>query len=305
MKKRILLFTLVAGLGSVVFSSYHGGAAISGYDCTGAESAGTGMQANPTGCAASGSGCHATSATTGITVAMELDSAGTPTTYWKAGHTYTVKITGTNTTGNTLPKYGFQIAALKGTTSAATEHDAGTLSGAPAGTHITAAVAPYTYVQLSIAEQSSAIALSGTSFTQSFTWTAPAAGTGSVSFWGAANFVNGNGVQDAGDLWNTTHITATEIVSNAGVASIGNELTVKVYPNPATTSCNLQLLKAEPGTYALQIFSMNGSAVITRLIEVNNAIESASINTSNWASGLYNVVIEKDGNKKSLIIVKQ
>ena len=305
MKKRILLFTLVAGLGSVVLSSYHGGAALSGYDCTGAESAGTGMQANPTGCAASGSGCHSSSATTGITVAIELDSAGTPTTYWKAGHTYTVKITGTNTTGNALPKYGFQIAALKGTTSLATEQNGGTLSAAPAGTHIAAAVAPYTYVQLTIAEQSSAITLSGTSFTQTFTWTPPAAGTGSVSFWGAANFVNGNTIQDAGDLWNTTHITATEIVSNAGVTNIGSELTIKAFPNPVTTNFSLQLLNAEPGNYTLQIFNMNGSMVTSQPIEINNAIMAASINTNNWPAGLYNVVVEKDGNKKCLIVAKQ
>ncbi len=304
MKKKIILFTLVAGMCYVGFSSYKAGAARIGYDCTGAESAGTGTYINPTGCSNMGSGgCHASSATAGITVAVELDSAGTPTTYWKAGNTYTVKITGTNTTGNSLPRYGFQIAVLKGITLIDTVSDGGTLSGAPTGTRISPPVA--TYSRLTCGEQSAPITVSGTSFTQTFTWTPPVAGTGSVSIWGVANFVNGNGNNDGGDLWNTAHVNITEIVSNASVEAIGNDVSISALPNPATNNFNLQLNNALPGSYSLQIFNMNGSVITSQIIDVNSAIESASINTSNWSAGLYNVVIEKDGSRKSLIVVKQ
>ena len=185
MKKKILLFTLCGSIAVIGFSSYHAGAARNGYDCTGAESAGTGSFANPTGCYAGG-GCHSSAATSTISVAIEMDSTGgVPTTMYKPGNTYTVKITGTATSGS-FPKYGFQLNALKGTASTTSNADAGTwtTTGLPTNTQCTA---PGSYTQLTVMEQSTAIALSGSSFTQTFTWTAPAAGTGTISFWGAAN----------------------------------------------------------------------------------------------------------------------
>ena len=284
MKKRFLLLTAIAGMGYLVFSSASAGPARAGYDCTGAESAGTGSFANPTGCM-SGGGCHGSAATGTITVALELDSAGVATTHYRPGKTYTIKITGTNGTGTT------------------TESDAGTWSSSvPASTHVQA---PGTYTQLTVAEHSSAISVSGTSFTQSFTWTAPTSNVGSISFWGAANFVNGNTNADAGDKWNTNHIQIDIWPSTLSVADISSEFTVNAFPNPATTNLNLQLANAQPGTYTVQVFSMNGSLVAAQNMEVNSASQPTNINTSNWATGLYNVVIEKDGSRKSLMVVRQ
>jgi hypothetical protein len=102
MKKQVLIITVCAGLGALMFSSYGAGPASNGYDCTGAETAGS--LGNFTGCS-SGGGCHKNSVTTTVGVALELDSAGVPVTRYKAGMTYTVKLTGTNGTGNTFAKH--------------------------------------------------------------------------------------------------------------------------------------------------------------------------------------------------------
>ena len=302
MKKRILLFTAIAGIGSLTISGYQTGAARNGYDCTGAESAGVGSFVNYTGCQAPGAGCHSTTATSTISVAIELDSAGISTTRYKPGMVYSVKITGTNA-GASLPKYGFQLNALKGTASTSSNADAGTFAatGLPANTRKST---PSTYTQLTCMEHSTPITLSGTSFSQSFSWTAPAVGTGAISFWGVANFVNGNGNQDAGDLWNTNHITITEM-STAGIANVSNGISVKAYPNPATSNVNIQLDNADAGTYSLQIFDLNGKIIANENISVNGTSHTTGINTSNWAQGVYMVVLQKEGYSKTISVVKR
>src|ERR1700722_18150760 len=109
-KIKFLLSLFVATSFYIAISGYKEGPAnYQGWECTGAE---TGL-GNPTGCYG-GSGCHSSSATAGIAVVLELDSTGgVPTTHYTGGLTYTVKITGTNNTGNNLPKYGFQKACIK------------------------------------------------------------------------------------------------------------------------------------------------------------------------------------------------
>ena len=295
MKKKILLFTAIAGLTTIAFSSYHSGAANNGYDCTGAETAGS--LGNFTSCAHSG--CHGAAATPTIGVAIELDSAGgVPTTHYKAGLTYTVKITGTNGTGNTLPKYGFQLAAIKGTSAIATVADAGTFAttGLPASTHITAPQSGATL--LTIAEQSLAISVSGTTFTESFTWTAPASGTGAISFWGAVNFVNGNALADTADKNNTNSVSINEW-STTGVANVNNTIGMTVYPNPVVNTLNIRLDNAA-GNYDVAVIDLNG-----RVITTDNITASTSISTANWAAGMYYVVVKGNGATKTVAVVKQ
>ena len=291
-------------MSGLIFSSYETGPALNGYDCTGAESAGTGSFANPTGCSATGVSCHSTSATSTVTVALELDSSGIATTHYRPGKIYTIKLTGTNGTGTTFPAYGFQIAALKGTASAATNSDAGTFAttGLPTSTHVQP---PGANTALTVAEHSAPLTLTGTSFSESFTWTAPTTNVGSISFWGAANFVTGSTIVISGDLWNTNHITIPIWPSTESVGSLSDELAIKAFPNPVTNNLNLQLDNAQPGTYSLQVFNLNGSAFLNQTIEVNSVSQATGINTSDWAPGLYSVVVEKDGSRKTTMVVKQ
>ncbi|MBS1586169.1 MAG: T9SS type A sorting domain-containing protein [Bacteroidetes bacterium] len=216
MKKRNVTFFLALGISYLAFVSYKTGPANNGYDCTGAE---TGL-GNPTGCA--GAGCHGNTATTGITLAVEVDTVGgTPVTQYKPGVTYTIKISGTNTTANILPKYGFQAAVIKGSAAVQTPVNAGTLqqAGLPAGVAYRSA-SPGNYV-CNIVEHSSPLnpttgtGGNGTTYVQSFTWTAPAAGTGTVSVWAVLNAVNNDLTNSSADKWNTNHISLTEMVAPA------------------------------------------------------------------------------------------
>ncbi len=298
MKKSILLLTAVTGLAYVLLTSYAAGPATRQYDCTGAEAACTGAFAgNPTGCTT----CHGSAAST-VTATVTLDSAGTTTTHYRGGMTYNVKITGTTTSTNT--KYGFQLSAMKGTTTATTVSDAGVFAttGIPASTHIKA---PTAGTALTIAEQSSALTATGSTFTLSFPWTAPATGTGSISFWGAVNFVNGNGNDGAGDYWNVNHIAIAEwpLVSN-GVASVENSLGVVAFPNPVSNTLNLQLGNTATGIYSVTVFDMSGKCISNQNIDVTSANYNTSLSTSNWTAGIYNVVIENNGTRTVTSVVK-
>ena len=254
MKKKILLFTLIAGLGYLAFSSYSAGPGSNAYDCTGADAATA--SGNPTGCS-SGGGCHSATANAGIALTLEIDSAGimvssTPGTgHYTPGVTYTIKITGVNNTTSNLPKWGFQVAATKGTVamSASTISNAGTLqsTGLPTNVHYVAATGTSSSFYANVVEHSARLSPSsgtggtGTVYTESFTWVAPVAGTGAVSLWSVLQGVNNNGNADAGDLWNNNQLILNEIVPPViapitGVFSlcVGSSTTLSDVTTPGT-----------------------------------------------------------------------
>ncbi|MES2703127.1 MAG: FG-GAP-like repeat-containing protein [Bacteroidota bacterium] len=192
MKKKLLLFPLVAVLLYVVLSSNNSGPGST-----------SGVNATTAGCS-----CHNAAATSTTNVSIQLLSGATPVASYFAGGSYTVRLTGVQTGGSlTLPRFGFQVSSTNtgGTT-------AGTLT-APTGTHTV------TLSGVTIVEHNTSIAAttgsggSGTTYVIDIPWTAPSAGTGNVTFRGVINAVNNNGANDAGDKWNSIDFTISETSS--------------------------------------------------------------------------------------------
>jgi len=201
MKKLFLLFPLLAALGYITLSSYSTGYAAGG-------------GGNATG-ATGGSGCSCHTSATTTTVALELDSAGISVSHYIAGHSYTVKITGTNTSTTSLPRFGFQVSVV-GATGAGTA--SATNAGTLASTGLPASCQNVSAGTTTVVEQSSAIVAtsgtggSGTTYVESIGWTAPTtAGTGSIKIYGVVNAVNYTG-GSGGDKWNRGNITITELI---------------------------------------------------------------------------------------------
>ncbi len=293
MKKKFLLLPLAAGFAFFSLTSYNGGAGASGFNATGAE---TGSGTAP-GC--TNGGCH--SAGAGINVTIELDSAGgVATTHYKAGLTYTVKISGTNTTSSVYPKFGLQLACIKGSVASATPVNAGSwASGLTSPLRNTPGGGSF---DCNLVEHSTPISATtgtggtGTTYVQSFQWTAPAAGTGDVSFWGVLNAVNGNG-SDNGDAWKKAMITVQEWAVTTGVDNVATSGT-KAYPVPFTNILNLDLGSA--ANASVTVTDMNGRVIATQTINGANA----SINTTSWAQGIYAVSVESEGRREVITVVK-
>ena len=307
MKKIYSVYILAAGLCVyMTISGYKAGAGANGWDCTGAE---TGL-GNPTGCA-SGSGCHATSATSSIGVTIELDSTGgVPTTHYTGGKTYSVKISGKNNGTTSLPKFGLEMGAIKGSTAQTTPVNAGTWSSTcPASCKFTAAQAGNFVVN--VVEHSTPITATtgsggnGTTYVESFTWTAPAAGTGTVSIWGVINAVNNNGTNDTGDKWNTGKLVITEWPASTAVQNVLENAEMNVFPNPVADNFYLHLNNVEAGNYSLSVFDISGKRILVQNVAVSSNSQTENISSANWQQGVYKVVLEKDNFIKHLSVVKE
>lgn len=251
MKKKLILLP-IAGMLCYVLSSYSSGPGTSVGDRTGATPA-------TSGCSVSG-GCHAPSATTSTGVTLELyDATGTTlvTTGYVGGTAYKIRLKGVNTstTVTNLKKFGFQVSAVK---TSSTSTNEGTLA-AVAGCHLG------TYGGISIVEHSSALTpATGTGGTGTtyvvpdIPWTAPATGTGSVTVFAVLNAVNGDGGDDAGDKWNTTTLVLPEATSS--VAPITGTMTVCV---AATTALTDATAGGTWSSSATAIATVNSTGLVT------------------------------------------
>jgi hypothetical protein len=259
MKKITFVYLLALCAGSLIICSYAGGAASHNIEGTGAE---TGL-GNSAGC---GTGCHASATTTTIT--FELDSAGIPTTRYVGGMTYTVRLMGKNTSTTSLPKFGFQIGCIVGSAAATTPVNAGTWKAPfPANTKYVAPKAGQFVV--GIVEQTAAITATtgtggnGTTYVQIFNWTAPAAGTGTISFWAALNAVSGNG-SDSGDKYNTGHIAITELVASPMKATVSS-MNVKCNGDKTGSATVTVTGGSSPYTYSWNSMPVQTTATATGL----------------------------------------
>ena len=289
MKKRTLLFTLIAGMCYLGFSSYDDGAAHGGApNCTGSK-------ASVTNCS-SGGGCHG-SASALATATIRVDSTGgVEVTKYVAGKTYTVTVTGGHAT---FTHFGFQYAAVSGTGSAQVQ--AGTFTTLPAQ------VRTSSLTGLNLIEHSAVISGTGTpatSFSKSFSWTAPATGVGNVTMYFTVNAVNGDGADNAADVSANTSKILTQYIPSA-VSTIEKSISVTAYPNPVTNTLNLQLSNTLAGTYTINVCDLNGRNMASDNVTLNSAAQVTTINTANWNAGIYVVTIEKDGARQVTTIVKQ
>ncbi|GAA4459759.1 hypothetical protein GCM10023093_01330 [Nemorincola caseinilytica] len=227
---------------------------------------------------------------------IRVDSiGGVEVTKFVSGMTYTVTVTGSHATNT---NYGFQYTAVTG--SGASQTPAGTHSGV-----MPSQVAKRTFDGLTIIEQTSAIAGTGTpnTFSKTFTWTAPTV-TGSpidVKMYLTVNAVNNNNNADVGDASANMSITLQQHPTPSAVGTVSNGISVKAYPNPVTDLLNIQANAYD--TYTIQVYDVAG-----RLVNAgsNNIITgSSTINTASWAPGMYNVVVAGENGAKTIQVIKQ
>ena len=228
-----------------------------------------------------------------------LDSAGIPVTQYIGGHTYTLIITDTNTSSGPLPKYGFECSVVTGSGSSSVQ--AGSFGTAPANTAVHTTSSRKIWGHDAPISPAYGVGATGSVYIDSIQWTAPAAGSGTVTVYNVMNNVNNNGSADAGDLWNNISVSFTERTTShpTSVQGADNDLAVQTYPNPVTNMLNISL--GNTTAAAVQVFDLNGRCVASEQVSGSHA----TINTGSWAAGMYHIAVNSNGKVQVIPVVKQ
>lgn len=264
--KRTLLLLLTASAVYITMSSNGSGASIS-----------KGASAAKDGCG--GTGCHGTMATSSVvsTLVFTAKSDGKVVSNgeYSPNETYTVTIGGGN---GTAVRMGFMLRASDGSTM-----QAGTFANPSAGTKVQAIGG------FNVVEHSSPITATVGAFTSSVEWTAPAKGSGPITFDLAVNCLNAMSGPDAGDQYKTMANTLTEGPA-LSVENIEFTSAISVYPNPATDVLNVKLLSNTSTARTYSIMNMSGAVVSKGQFSTNQT----SINVAQLAAGMH-ILIVSDG----------
>lgn len=235
----------------------------------------TGAPAGYTGSPADGqtcgvSGCHNTSTTT----ATSNLTTNVPSTGYEPGKNYTitVSIAGSG-------KKGFQVSP---------QNANGTLMGTIAsgtGSHIIGSK----YVTHSSQKTTNP-------GTWTFTWTAPAKGSGSVNFYGA--FVNN--MQNV----STQTITVQE-AQGTNIITTNTEKELNIYPNPIQDVINVELNIENASNICINLVSLDGK-LITNLFknDAKAGLQKLSLSTNEVKAGIYILQVKANNtttNKKVII----
>lgn len=276
MKKRFLLLTFTLGVLAFTFMSNSGGrASVANADSTGANGGPFCQQ------------CHSAGAfNPSLTIELLEEGTTNAVTQYVPGMVYDVKMTVTADGGQS--GFGAQMAAFSGTnvlaglSAPSSNAQVGTLNG---GDYL---------------EQSG---LSTTDGVFSGKWTAPAAGTGDVTFFGAGIAANGNGMT-GGDGSTKGELTITEDLTSSvlGAEKLATEL--RVFPNPVANVLNIETVGTTTGQHTLTITNMVGQVVLNQQINLFGN-DRTQFDVSHLATGNYNLTLAQDGKIVSAKIIKR
>lgn len=226
---------------------------------------GNGAPAGKTGSPADGGNCTSCHSGTATTVGGLITST-IPMSGYIPGQTYT--ITGTITTANKT-KFGFEISP---------QNNSGALAGTIIVTNSTGTklVGSGKYITHQMAGNSFP---SGTA-TWSFDWTAPVAGSGALTFYGAFNSTNSSNTT-SGDIITLSTLPVSENTTT-GIAGVNtNSDQVSVYPNPVSDKLYISSDLKRSENMEVDIIDINGK-LIKSTEKINNYIDF-----SDMAKGYY------------------
>ncbi|HEX8515752.1 MAG TPA: choice-of-anchor V domain-containing protein [Bacteroidia bacterium] len=238
-----------------------------------------------TGSPADGLNCTSCHTGTAATTAAGLITSTIPASGYIPGQTYTVTASITQA-GKT--KFGFEISPQ-------------TTTGVKKGTIV---VTNTTATQLLTGGKYITHKTAGTSFpsgtaTWSFNWTAPVAGSGDFTFYGAFNITNANGTS-SGDIIKLSTLAVTENLST-GVEDLvlGDE--INVFPNPVADKMHITSSSLQDAEMTITVININGQVVK----KTDKVIMNSFIDLAELATGYYVLKIETEKGVAIKKIIKQ
>ena len=278
MKKKFLLVSFTFAALALTFMSNSGGRATSGGgDNTGAPSSGAFCQQ-----------CHSSgSFSPSMTIEIFEENTTTAITEYIAGTIYDLKIT--VSADGSQSGFGMQMTCLDGSDNPVTG-----FSDPGNNAQLTTLGSGRQYVEQM-----------GLSSSGEFTtkWTAPANGTGSITFY-AAGIASDGGGSTANDGATKTTLALIEAFNSANRAEQQLAVDLKVYPNPVETVLNIETIGSTSGQHTLTVTNIAGQVMVNQQIDIDFGMDFTQIDVSNLAQGVYNVTLSKDGKVASTQIVK-
>jgi hypothetical protein len=226
----------------------------------GAPSARTGSPGDGGNC----TGCHTGTAVT----TAGLITTNIPANGYVPGTVYTITATVSDPLKN---KFGFEVSPQS-------------ITGTKLGT-LTITDATRTQLIGSgkyVTHKSTGTAGTSNAATWSFNWTAPAAGTGQVGFYGAFLAANANAAT-SGDVVSLSSLFVNENLSTGAAESFFGDL--QIFPNPAVEELFVSVPQSMKQELRIRIFSMKGDLVKEE--SFSSVVEKVSIDVSALAEGMY------------------
>lgn len=250
----------------------------------GPASSGNGIRNNGPGSNGTCSSCHGGgTGTTTINISLTEKATGSAANgTYKPGIVYTVTLSGNNPN---LPFFGFQLSAA--TTA---NLQAGSFSNLGADKHIS------NLGNLQIVEHSMNIAKVNGNYLATFDWTAPAAGKGTVTFYGIINGVNDNNLSDGDKVSAPSAVSFTEQPGQTSIDDMEQYHTLKLYPNPALDVLQLRSESMGDGKYEIRISDINGRTVFYSNERLNLST-GWKVSLTSFKPGMYFLRIEGNGQK--------
>jgi len=230
-----------------------------------------------TGSPTDGSTCTQCHGGTAITASNWISSS-IPEEGYVPGETYTITLKGTHPG---VVRFGFELTA---------EDNTGAKSGIFTITNTTQT--KLVNNNKSVTHKAGGLAPDGNSKTWEFDWTAPAEGSGEITFYAALNAANGNN-QTSGDNIYKTSLAVSENTSSGIVTTEVEDNLFKVYQTTELNQLFVEYSDSEKTPEAIRVFDLSGKLLITKHIRTFSD-DTMVLNIENLSTNIYLVQIQTD-----------
>ena len=248
----------------------------------------TGSPGGKTGSPGDGSNtctqCHGGGKATDIAgwITSDIPEAG-----YRPGNQYTITVKGQRTGA---AAYGFELTAEKsnraktGGFATGGSNQVQLLSGGNAVTQTNQGLTP-----------------SGGQKSWSVQWTAPAKGTGDVTFYAAVNTANGDGSTTGDVIYATNYkVKEQDLSSTEPVETFAS---VRIYPNPASDLVRLETSGMDSGEIQIELMSINGQRVLSQVHSLESGSGYVTLKVDRLPSGTYFATVQSGAKKASTRLI--
>ncbi len=236
------------------------------------------------------SGCHSGSAVNsggGTATILFKDSVGNIVTSYDPNHTYTITL---SITENAKTRYGFQAIILK---------SIGTGTNVIGTMIVTNAIRTQLFgtgFRKSMMHTKYGIDSTINLGSWSFNWKAPASNNGTATIYAAFNATNDD-QNSSGDKIYTKTLAITGNGTFVGIDNKTNTNVHHIYPNPATTSLNIDLTSKA----IITILNLEGKVIYSGVFDSTGS----KINIEQLTAGVYIAQVVTENNLETFKFIKQ